>query len=898
MTRMRDEDFLGSQMANMSWLEGMFRSYELDRKSVDPSWDGFFSEVERGGESVVPVGNKEERILRLKDAYCLYGHLSAHVNPIAIGEVVEVEELNEGRLGFFAEEMDALFPTLGVLEVAEAPLKDIIRVLKERYCGTIGFEYKGFTEANMASWIERHIESGIFSILLLAEEQLVILDALTEAGVLETFLHTKHVGQKRFSLEGGETLIPMLVFLCAKAADDGVQEIFIGMSHRGRLNVLVNLLNKPLRAVFDEFNDAYVPLPEEGMGDARYHKGYANDSVLTYRGKLIKLVVSPNPSHLESVYPVVEGQVHARQFLLGDEEKRDKVIPIVMHGDAALAGQGVVYETLQMSKLRGFETGGTIHIAINNQVGFTASPEEGRSTKYCTDIAKTFGIPVFHVNAEDPHTCVRVILFAFALRQRFHSDVFIDLNCYRKYGHNEGDEAAFTQPLEYQNIRAKKTIRDLYLEELIREKLIRSDEAYEREQKFKEHLQKMYSLSVREEEKERIVQKKSEQSSVPTGVDLNILQKVAGALSQIPTDFHMHIKLIGLVQDRARAVKEDKSIDWGTAEQLAFGTIVYEGIPVRLVGQDSGRGTFSHRHAIWIDQETGRSFVPLAHVCEGQGQFEVFNTCLSEMGALGFEYGYSTMCPDGLTIWEAQFGDFVNGAQVMIDQYITSSEQKWGQASNLVMFLPHGFEGQGPEHSSGRIERFLELASHDNIRIVYPTKPAQLFHLLRLQAKRVQKKPLIVFTPKGLLRHSACVSSVQDLTEGTFFSILDDPKKLKKARHLVLCSGRIYYDLDAEREKRKSTEVAIIRLEQLYPLDVKAIAELIASYGSIQDCRWVQEEPKNMGAWSYMSSYLPLILPADVPFSYVGRDASATPATGFHSRHKSELADILQQVFS
>lgn len=898
---MDSDNSLEGQIANLSFLENVYQQYQARPAQVDPSWSHFFQKIGVEKSAPAKISSQDERIAHLVEAYRHHGHLLANINPIAVEELQEPPELNLEHLGFKANEKEELFPTLGLLPQTEAPLLEIVDILRKRYCQTIGFEFKGFTEPALEEWLQQQIESGNFDRPLTQGDKLVILDTLTRAEILETFLHTKHVGKKRFSLEGSETLIPMLTLLIAKSAEEKVEEIFIGMSHRGRLNVLANILNKPIYSILKDFDDDYEPTPEEGMGDIRYHKGHANESVNTYRGKSIKLTMAPNPSHLESVNPVVEGQAHAKQFLVGDETDRSRIIPLLMHGDAALSGQGIVYETLQMSKLPGFETGGTLHFVINNQIGFTTTPKEARSTLYCTDIARTFGAPVFHVNAEDPETCVRASLLAFDIRQRFHCDVFVDFNCYRKYGHNEGDEPAFTQPLEYQMIRKKTTIRTLYFQQLLQEGMIDKKTAEEREEKLREHLQEAYQRT-QEQVNETKDQKPAEEKSysfqpIDTRVDLKLLKNVTESFSKIPPDFHVHPKLAILIKERMRVIQEDKPFDWGMAEYLAYGTLAWEGIPVRLAGQDSGRGTFSHRHALWVDQVNNHPYYPLAHLHEGQGRFEVLNTLLSEAAALGFEYGYSTVCTNGLTIWEAQFGDFVNSAQVIIDQYIASGEQKWGQTSNLVLFLPHGFEGQGPEHSSARFERFLALAGHDNMQIVNPTTPAQIFHLLRRQVKQPWRKPLVILTPKGLLRLSSCVSRINDLTEGQFYPILDDPKKPRKIRRLILCSGRIYYDLEERRTKEKRNDLAIIRLEQLYPLDKEQLKSLLASYAPFQDCQWVQDEPENMGAWPFIAFYLQEILPSGVPLNYVGRNRSATPATGFYALHKQELANILYQVF-
>lgn len=900
---MYSDNSIENQIANLPFLEEIYRKYQSNPQSVDPSWIDFFQKFEGEKKEPYPqeLTSQAERIFPLIEAYRRHGHLLAKVNPIALENLKLPPELHLENFGFQPQDEEAFFLTFNLLPQPEAPLKSIIEALKSYYCQTVGYEFKGSTPPQIEHWIQEQIESGRFQASFNHDEKLHILDILTRAEILETFLHTKHVGKKRFSLEGAETLIPMLTFFLAQAAKESVEEIFIGMSHRGRLNVLANILNKPLSSILKDFDEDYMPAPGEGMGDVRYHKGHANESVTTSHGKSIKLTMAPNPSHLESVNPVVEGQAHAKQFLSGDEEKRERIIPLLLHGDAALAGQGIVYETLQMSKLSGFETGGTVHIVINNQIGFTTSPQEGRSTLYCTDIAKTFDAPVFHVNAEDPEMCIRMAIFALEIRQKFHCDVFIDLNCYRKYGHNEGDEPAFTQPLEYQIIRKKKSIRTLYLEKLAQEGEIEKKIADQKEEAFKEVLQRAFQEAQNQKghlKTESVDERKTFSfTPVKTCVAFSTLQKVVQTFKDMPSDFHVNSKIKNLFQDRSKAILEDQPFDWGTAELLAYGTLVFEGHPVRLAGQDSGRGTFSHRHALWVDQLDNHYYFPLAHIHSNQARFEVLNTCLSEAAALGFEYGYSIICAHGLNLWEAQFGDFVNSAQVMIDQYIASGEQKWKQTSNLVLLLPHGFEGQGPEHSSARFERFLALAGHDNMQIAYPSTPAQFFHLLRRQVKQSFQKPLIILTPKGLLRHSDCVSRVKDLTEGQFHPILDDPRRPQKIRRLVLCSGRIYYDLDAHREKKQTKDIALLRLEQLYPLNVEQLKNMIKGFGSFDDCQWVQEEPENMGAWPFISFYLKQILPPQISFSYVGRDRSATPATGFYAQHKQELEKILSQVF-
>ncbi|WP_068466535.1 2-oxoglutarate dehydrogenase E1 component [Candidatus Protochlamydia phocaeensis] len=916
---------LEGETANLALLESLYQQYQTNPAQLSLSWQRYFEALDRQGVEAkiglkpalsvkdgisaskedVSAAAVDSRIFQLIEAYRRNGHLMAHVNPLVSQPPEEPESLRLDRLGFEERDLKRFFPTFGLLPQGQAPLSSLLDALRNLYCRHIGFEYKYGSNPDLENWLQNYIEKEFFKTGLSPEQKRLTLEYLNRSELLETFLHTKYVGQKRFSLEGTETLIPMLALMLESASEEGVEEAVLGMAHRGRLNVLTNILNKSFQLVFNEFEDNYIPESFEGMGDVKYHKGFKGHYA-RLNAKKIRLTVSPNPSHLESVDSVVEGMTRAKQFLEKDEEDRKKVIPILIHGDAALSGQGVVYETLQLAKLPGYATGGTIHLVINNQIGFTTIPRDLRSTVYCTDIAKAFGLPVFHVNAEDPDSCVQVALLALLVRQRFHCDVFIDLNGYRKYGHNESDEPAFTQPIEYRVIRNKRPIREIYRNRLIEQGIVQKGEMDEWEERFKLGLQEAHA-----HQKEHLtsVGQNQDLMSIPsnqalfdpieTGVAKDVLVALAERFCAVPNGFHLHAKLDHLIKERLKMVKEDKPIDWGMAEYLAYATLLWEGTPVRLSGQDCCRGTFSHRHAMWIDQQREEiEYYPLNHLKDGQGRFEVFNSPLSEMAILGFEYGYSVVCPQGLTIWEAQFGDFGNGAQVIIDQYIASGEQKWGQRSKLVLFLPHGYEGQGPEHSSGRLERFLTLAGHDNMQIVNPTTPAQFFHLLRRQIHRDIEKPLIVFTPKGLLRHPAATSRLDELTQGSFQEILGDPlPKPQGVRRLVLCSGRIYYDLLTKREKDQRKDVAFIRLEQLYPLNARRLIALLSLYTGLQDCLWVQEEPQNMGAWSYIYPCLNELLPRGLPLFYVGRERSATPATGSHSRHEQEHTNILQQVF-
>lgn len=890
---------------NTNLFEEMYARFSQDPKSVDESWRRFFERLDK--EPVAPAlaaprppstpsDQSEMRVADLIHAYRQYGHLIAKVNPIQAKEHPFPEELKLENLGFHEGELNHLFPTCGLTAEPQLPLKEIVDILQDIYCRNIGVEYLSRGPKELEGWLQKQIEPTRFRIKLSIDQKHMILQHLNKSGLFEWFLQTKYVGQKRFSLEGGETLIPII----AAIVDQGLDEIVIGMAHRGRLNVLSNILEKSYADIFSEFEEHYIPESFEGSGDVKYHKGFSA-KILTSRGKEVSVSIAPNPSHLEAVGPVVEGQVRAKQM-----KKKGNVLPLLIHGDAAVAGQGVVYETMQLGKLEGYSTGGTLHIVINNQIGFTTFPEEGRSTRYCTDIAKTFGAPVFHVNAEDPEGCVLATLLALEMREKFQVDVFIDLNCYRKYGHNEADEPAFTQPLEYQIIRQKKSIRELYRDQLLKEGVLERFVAEELEEEFKQGLQqalkKIKETAPKPTPKRGSKETPSEDwfKPVETGVSKETLEEIARAISEVPKEFNIHKKLSSLLEARLKMVTEggeEHALDWGMAELLAYGSLLLEKTDVRISGQDCCRGTFSHRHAMWMDQEVERGYFPLQHIKPGQGRFEIYNSPLSEMSVLGFEYGYSTVILDGLTIWEAQFGDFANSAQVMIDQFISTGEDKWRQKSNLVMLLPHGYEGQGPEHSSARIERYLTLCGDDNMFICNPTSPAQLFHLLRRQIKRPLPKPLIVFTPKGLLRHAECVSRIEELTEGHFHEILDDPEKLKNAERLIFCSGRIYYDLIEERIKTESDDVAIVRIEQLYPLSMTMLKEIASRYPKAKTWLWVQEEPSNMGAYKFMRPKLQKILPPDAVLAYVGRDRCASPATGSHRVHKEEHKQLLKTVF-
>lgn len=904
--------FTYMQLANLDLIEQLHQQFLSDPNSLEPSWRYFFEGMEFGAayqkfREAPAEAIADLRIFNLINAYRTFGHLQATCNPIAIHRE-PAHELMLSSLGFDESELEKEFPTCGLLERPGAPLSEIIAVLNEIYCGRNGVEYMGRHAPELERLIQDEIEPNRMRPSFSIEEKRTILQQLNKAELFEIFLHTKYVGQKRFSLEGGETLIPILARVIEKGPEYGMDECVIGMAHRGRLNVLCNILDKSYSMVFSEFEDYVDPNQIETAGDVKYHKGYSSN-VATSSGKQVHISLTANPSHLESVNPIVEGKTRAKQVQREDREK-NKVVPILIHGDASLAGQGVVYETMQLNQIEGYSTGGTIHVVINNQIGFTTLPNEYRSSRYSTDIANAFGFPVFHINAEDPEGCVYATELALRIRQEFHIDVLIELNCYRKYGHNESDEPMFTQPIEYQLIRKKKSIRETYRDELIQQGVLEKQMALELEEKFKkalhfelEELKISKTPSPREAfggvwQNYRKATKSELFAPVSTAVDAALLREVGARFTSIPEGFEIHKKLKKLVETRGEMAKGEAPIDWAMGEHFAFATLLWEGTHVRLSGQDSQRGTFTQRHAVWTDQNTGERYFPLSSLKENQGLFTVYNSSLSEFGVLGFEFGYSLAYPSALVLWEAQFGDFANGGQVVFDQYLASSEQKWFRFSGLVILLPHGYEGQGAEHSSARIERFLQLAAESNMQVVYPTTPAQYFHLLRRQVKRNIRIPLIVFTPKGLLRHPACISTLEDLSSNTFQEIFDDPDEPLNAERLILCSGRIYYDLMEERKKRgKDEEVALVRIEQLYPLQAKGLEHIIEKYKNVEEYYWVQEEPRNMGAFGYMYPILQKLLPKSALLQYVGRNRSAVTATGSHTKHMKEHEQLMKMAF-
>jgi 2-oxoglutarate dehydrogenase E1 component len=882
----------GISFSNLAYVEEQYQRYLANPDAIgaiEPSWKYFFEGWELA-LSLAPASaaGSDIKIYHLIEAYRTYGHLKAPVNPL-VPPPANVPELSLQNLGFQSEDLEKSFSTCGFLSQAEAPLKTLIGALEKIYCGPIGFQYMGLRRPELETWLQKIIEPN-FTLPFTTAEKLEIFHDLNKAELFETFLHTKYVGQKRFSLEGAEALIPMLSFMLETAVQEGVHEVVLGMAHRGRLNVLANILNKSYQMIFNEFESSYTPGLNEGSGDVKYHKGFIG-SLSTKKGETIAITLSANPSHLEAVDPVVEGQTRAKQELKGHKT----VMPILIHGDASVAGQGVVYETLQLSKLTGYETGGTVHIVINNQIGFTTLPKDGRSTEYCTDIAFTFGAPVFHVNGENPEACVYVILLALKIRQKFHCDVFIDLNCYRKYGHNEGDEPAFNQPHEYKIIREKKSARELYRDKLVQEGVFDMAESEKIENAFRARLQETLDKNASKVPAVELPLNESLLKPVATAVLEKTLIELAEDFCQVPAGFHIHPKIGKHIKERLLMVQgnpDEPKVDWAMAEHLAFASLLSEGVHVRVSGQDCRQGTFSQRHAMWVDQQIENTkYFPLSHLKNKKAPFDVFNSPLSEFAVLGFEFGYSLSYPKSLIIWEAQYGDFANGGQVITDQFIACSEQKWGHRSGITILLPHGYEGQGPEHSSGRMERYLQLCGDDNWQIVNCTTPAQYFHVLRRQALRQQPKPLVIFTPKALLRHPMVLSPLKDFAQGSFEEFFDDPKNILQPKRILFCTGKIYFDLITER---KRDDIAIIRIEQLYPFHLEKFQKLVEKYKNAQELFWVQEEPSNMGAWSYIQPILQEM--TDKQIRYVGRGSSAATATGSHALHKKQYAQMMQEA--
>ncbi len=897
--------FIGN--SDIDAINGLYEAYQKDPESVDEEWRRFFQGFDfaqtrfpASSGSSDELFDAEFKVINLIEGYRKRGHLFTKTNPVRqrrkYSPTLALENYQLSQ-----EDLAKKFQAGKRIGIGVATLQDIVNHLETTYCQAIGAEYMFIRNTENTAWLQEKMEKNKNTPNFSAEQRKHIFHHLKQAVGFENFIHKKFIGQKRFSLEGAESLIPALDAVIERGAGLGIKEFVIGMAHRGRLNVLANILQKPEEDIFAEYlGEQYDD--SIALGDVKYHLGYSN-RVKTDSGKSIILNLAPNPSHLETVGPIVQGLAKSKIYQKYDHNYK-KLAPIIIHGDAAIAAQGVVYETAQMSQLKGYRTGGTIHLVINNQVGFTTNYLDARSSTYCTDIAKVTKSPIFHVNGDDVEALVYTIELAMEYRQKFESDVYIDLLCYRKHGHNEGDEPRFTQPLLYKEISKHKNPRDIYALQLQEQNILSEKEAKEEEKKYASALEKKLK-EAREVEKLHIKQflprtwqeyrystPEDFKSSPETGINKKSLETIAAKINHVPEDLNFFKKVHKIIDDRNKMIEQDK-LDWGMAELLAYGTLVEEGHPVRISGQDSERGTFAHRHSAFTIEDTDKRYWPLKHISDKQAPFHVYNSLLSEYGVMGFEYGYALGAPNGLTIWEAQFGDFVNVAQVIIDQYISSAEEKWGLMNGLTLMLPHGFEGQGPEHSSARMERFLALAANNNMQIINPTTPANLFHMLRRQVHREFRIPLITFTPKSLLRHPKCVSSLKDLENGGFQEVIDDNNvQEEEVRRVVFCSGKIYYDLLERKEHFEAQDIALVRIEQLYPFPTERVKEVVKRYPNTLRWLWVQEEPENMGPWQFVRDQLSFL-----DIKPVARMASGSPAVGLHKIHLEQQNEILGKVF-
>jgi 2-oxoglutarate dehydrogenase E1 component len=895
--------FLGN--ADIATIDTMYKQYISDPSSLDATWQHFFegfefarTNFEEGAAS--PVVGKEFNVISLINAYRKNGHLFTKTNPVRERRHY-TPTLDIENFGLTAADLETSFEAGKLVGIGNAKLKDIIDHLKHTYCDSVGVEYMYIRKPEIVEWLRSRLEDTQNRTKFSADQKKQIYQKLSEAVLFESFLDTKFVGQKRFSVEGGESLIPALDVIIEQGSQAGIDEFVVGMAHRGRLNTLANIFGKDCAEIFSEFEGKDYD-DEEFSGDVKYHLGHHTTKEVG--GRTVSMTLSPNPSHLEAVDPVVEGMARAKADLFLNNEY-NRVLPILIHGDAAIAAQGVVYEVVQMAFLDGYKTGGTIHIVVNNQVGFTTNYIDARSSTYCTDIAKVTLSPVFHVNGDDIEAVVHVTKMAMEYRQTFGRDVFIDLLGYRKYGHNEGDEPRFTQPVLYKAIEKHPNPRKIYEGQLSAEGVIDAAYAKQIEVAYKEKLQQQLDRSkeitknvikpfLSDDWKDlRLATIDDFEKSPETGADKKNIQKVLEKISEVPEGKKFFKKIQKLLEDRHKAVFEDDKFDWGTAELLAYGTLALEGYNVRMSGQDVERGTFSHRHAVIKIEDTEDEYVPLQNLDKKQGKVEFYNSLLSEYGVLGFDYGYAFAAPNTLTIWEAQFGDFNNGAQIIIDQFISAAEDKWWAMNGLVMLLPHGYEGQGAEHSSARMERYLTMCAENNMQVVNCTTPANFFHVLRRQLKRDFRKPLIVFTPKSLLRHPKCISTQAELLKGSFQEVLEDTTvKADKVEKVLFVSGKLYYELVDYREKNNIEDTAIVRIEQLYPLPLHHLEAVVSQYKNQKKLVWVQEEPENMGAWSYLLRRF-----RKLNLELVARHSSGSPATGSSKRHAIEQRDLIERAF-
>jgi 2-oxoglutarate dehydrogenase E1 component len=933
MATLNLDSFLdGLPTGEAAHLAGLYDSWAADPKSVAPGWGSLFGALANGG---LPAGNgairgpvvapisapavraattDSIRALMLIRAYRVRGHLEADLDPLGLTEVKPHPELDPRTYGFTDADMDREIFIDHVLGLETATLRQIMKILRETYCGSIGVEFMHIQSPEQKTWIQRRIEGAPWLSAFDAAAKRTILEDLTRAEGFEVFCQKKYVGTKRFGIEGGESVIAALRASLATAAAGGVTEVVIGMPHRGRLNTLVNVMQKPFAAVFSEFQgNSAAPEDVQGSGDVKYHLGTSTDVELA--GRQVHLSLQANPSHLEAVDPVVVGKVRAKQDLSGDTRARRSAMGVMMHGDAAFAGQGVVAEVLGMSQLLGYRTGGTVHFIVNNQIGFTTVPKYSYSGLYCTDIAKSVQAPILHVNGDDPEAVVFAARLITEFRNEFGVDTVLDIVCYRRHGHNEADEPAFTQPLMYKRIRDKRTTRTLYAERLAKEGSVPAEEAAAIQARFTTTLDEAFAAAAAYKPNKAdwlegqwtgfSAANTDDEADSGTGVAGAVLAEVGSVLSTPPANFDVNPKILRQLEAKKASIESGQGIDWATGEALAFGSLLLEGHRVRLSGEDVQRGTFSQRHAYLVDQTTQAEYVPLNHLREGQPRFEAFNSSLSEFGVLGFEYGYSLADPRSLVLWEAQFGDFANGAQVIFDQFIASGETKWLRMSGLVMLLPHGYEGQGPEHSSARMERYLQLCAERNMQVCNITTPANYFHALRRQLKRSFRKPLIIMTPKSLLRHKLAVSTLAEMEAGTHFRFVypeaDAIAAPEKVRRVVLCTGKVYYDLLAERRDAGVKDVAIVRIEQLYPFPARTLAAELARYPNAEIV-WCQEEPENMGAWLFLDRRIEGVLSglgvkAKRP-SFVGRREAASPATGLARTHNAEQKALVTQALA
>jgi 2-oxoglutarate dehydrogenase E1 component len=886
-------------------IEDLYNTYLNNPDALEHGWKKFFEGFEfartnfNDGGAVPENIAGEIKVMNLIAGYRQRGHLFTKTNPVRerrkYSPTLDIE-----NFGLTQADMEKTFQAGSQIGIGTAKLKDIVAHLQQTYCQSIGVEYMYMRNPEVVSWLQEKMEGSKNTPQFSIEEKKTILNKLNQAVVFENFLATKFVGQKRFSLEGGEALIPAFDMLMESGSDSGIQDFVLGMAHRGRLNVLANILNKTYKDIFTEFEGR---LSEDSLfdGDVKYHLGYSSDQ-LSNKGNKVHISLTPNPSHLETVDPVVEGIIRAKMDNIHNGDL-SKVCPILIHGDAAVAGQGVVYEVVQMAQLDGYKVGGTVHLVVNNQVGFTTNYLDARSSTYCTDIAKVTLSPVFHVNGDDVEAVVFVAKLAMEFRQKFHRDVFIDILCYRKYGHNEGDEPRFTQPILYKAIQRHQNPREIYVQKLIEQGSIEASMAKEMEKGFKDLLEGMLNEAKQTERAKitsflegywsgvKIAGPDAFDQSPDTSIDKKKFLEIANKIVDLPKDKKFFNKIEKLFEDRKNMIANDQ-YDWAMGELMAYATLMQDGHHVRFSGQDVERGTFSHRHAVVKVEDSEEEYTPLNNI-GAKGELRIFNSLLSEYAVLGFEYGYAMASPNGLTIWEAQFGDFFNGAQIIVDQYISSAEYKWRRMNGLVVLLPHGYEGQGPEHSSARMERFLQMCAENNMQIINATTPANQFHALRRQLKRDFRKPMICFTPKKLLRYPACVSSLKDFTTGGFREVIDDTSvKAADVKKVVLCSGKIYYELMERKAQVESNDIAFVRVEQLYPFPQKQIDAILAQYKNAKEVMWVQEEPENMGAYTFVMKKL-----RHIPLTFAGRKESASPATGYAKMHHEQSEQILAKVF-